>query len=186
MILATEFDLHGEVALAIMAYFTWAAFHGGATPLLDGTVDRWLTVQRPDDPGISRALVKLRSMLARYVGNAKGDSRENGSTYRVWSFQRLRARSAAAWRSSACSLASSRSSQSRWVGLLLKQDHGFVDLRSMVPTQFRAWAAIELEPARLQHGEPERPTGHPLDVGRYHFPTRSMAVAELWDLVART
>ena len=66
---AAEADLRGEVALAIMACLTWAEFHGGATPLLDGTVDRWLTVGKPDDPGIGRALAKLRSMLARYVGS---------------------------------------------------------------------------------------------------------------------
>jgi hypothetical protein len=64
---AAESDLRGEVALAIMAYLTWAEFHGGATPLLDGTVDRWLCAGKPDDPGIGRALVKLRSQLARYV-----------------------------------------------------------------------------------------------------------------------
>jgi hypothetical protein len=64
---AAESDLRGEVALAIMAYLTWAQFHGGATPLLDGTVDRWLCAGKPDDPGIGRALVKLRSQLARYV-----------------------------------------------------------------------------------------------------------------------
>ncbi len=64
---ATESDLRGEVALAIMALLTWAAFHGGATSLLDGTVDRWLCAGRPDDPGIGRALVKLRSQLALYL-----------------------------------------------------------------------------------------------------------------------
>jgi len=64
---AAEQDLCGEVALAVMAYLTWAQFHGGATRLLDGTVDRWLTSGKPDDPQISRSLVKLRSMLARYV-----------------------------------------------------------------------------------------------------------------------
>jgi hypothetical protein len=64
-----EQDLHGEVALAIMAYLTWAQFHGGATALLGGTVDRWLCAGRPVDPQISRSLVKLRSMLARFIGN---------------------------------------------------------------------------------------------------------------------
>jgi hypothetical protein len=64
-----ESDLRGEVALAIMAYLTWAQFHGGATALLDGTVDRWLTTGKPADPQISRSLVKLRSMLARFIGN---------------------------------------------------------------------------------------------------------------------
>jgi hypothetical protein len=64
---AAESDLRDEVALAILAYLTWAEFHGGATPLLDGTVDRWLTSGKPDDSQISRSLVKLRSQLARYV-----------------------------------------------------------------------------------------------------------------------
>jgi hypothetical protein len=63
----SDSDLRGEVALAIMAFLTFAEFHGGAAPLLDGTIDRWLTAGRPDDPGISRALVKLRSMLARHI-----------------------------------------------------------------------------------------------------------------------
>lgn len=62
-----ESDLRGEVALAIMAYLTWAQFHGGETVLLDGTVDRWLCAGKPDDPQISKSLVKLRLMLARYV-----------------------------------------------------------------------------------------------------------------------
>ena len=66
---AAESDLRGEVALAIMALLTWAQFHGGATPLLDGTVDRWLCAGRPYDSQISRSLVKLRSQLARYVGH---------------------------------------------------------------------------------------------------------------------
>ena len=64
---ALEQDLRGEVALAILAYLSWSEFHGGAGSLLDGSVDRWLTSGRPDDPGIARALVKLRSMLARYI-----------------------------------------------------------------------------------------------------------------------
>lgn len=58
--------LGGEVALAIMAYLTWAEFHGGATPLLDGTVDRWLCAGRPYDPQIARALTNTRNALGRY------------------------------------------------------------------------------------------------------------------------
>jgi hypothetical protein len=62
-----ESDLRGETALAIMAYLTWSQFHGGATPLLDGTVDRWICAGRPADPQIARSLVKLRSMLAYFI-----------------------------------------------------------------------------------------------------------------------
>jgi len=64
---AAEQDLRGEVALAIMAFLTFAEFHGGAAPLLDGTVSRWLTAGKPDDPQIAHALVKLRRQLARYA-----------------------------------------------------------------------------------------------------------------------
>lgn len=63
-----ESDLHGEVALAIMVFLTFAEFHGGAAPLLDGTVDRWLCAGKPDDPQIARCLLKLRCQLARYLG----------------------------------------------------------------------------------------------------------------------
>ena len=66
---AAESDLRGEVALAIMAYLTWAEFHGGASPLLDGTVDRWLCAGRPYDPQIARALTNTQRALARYVGH---------------------------------------------------------------------------------------------------------------------
>ena len=62
-----ETDLHGEIALAIMAFLTWAQFHGGATRLLDGTVDRWLCAGRPYDPQIARALTNTRAALARYL-----------------------------------------------------------------------------------------------------------------------
>ena len=64
---AAESDLRGEVALAIMAFLTWAEFHGGAGTLLDGSVSRWLTVCRPADPGIARALTNTRRALARYI-----------------------------------------------------------------------------------------------------------------------
>jgi hypothetical protein len=64
---ATEQDLRGEVALAVMAYLTWAQFHGGATPLLDGTVDRWLCAGRPYDSQIARALTNTRTALNRYL-----------------------------------------------------------------------------------------------------------------------
>jgi hypothetical protein len=67
---AAEEDLRGETALAVMAYLTWAQFHGGAAPLLDGTVDRWLCVGRPYDPQIARALTNTRRALARYLERA--------------------------------------------------------------------------------------------------------------------
>ena len=66
---AVESDLRGEVALAIMAYLTWAQFHGGAAPLLDGTVGRWLCAGRPYDPQIARALTNTQRALARYMGH---------------------------------------------------------------------------------------------------------------------
>lgn len=64
---AAEADLRGEVALVVMALLTWAQFHGGATSLLDGTVDRWLCAGRPCDPQIARALTNTRTALARYL-----------------------------------------------------------------------------------------------------------------------
>jgi len=64
---AAEQDPRGKVALEIPAYLASAEFHGGATPLLDGAVDRWLTSGKPDVPQISGSLVRLRSQLARYV-----------------------------------------------------------------------------------------------------------------------
>lgn len=66
---AAEYDLRGEVALTIMALLTWAQFHGGATSLLDGTVDRWLCAGRPHDPQIARALTNTRAALARFVAH---------------------------------------------------------------------------------------------------------------------
>ena len=66
---AAESDLRGEVALAIMAFLTWAEFHGGAGTLLDGSVSRWLTVCRPADPGIARALANTRRALGRYIAH---------------------------------------------------------------------------------------------------------------------
>jgi len=66
---ALEQDLRGEVALAIMAMLAWSEAHGGTQMLLDGSVSKWLTSGKPDDPGIGRALVKLRSQLGRFVGS---------------------------------------------------------------------------------------------------------------------
>ena len=66
---AAEHDLRGEVALAIMALLTWAEFHGGITPIIDGTVERFITTGRPADPGITRAIDHTRKALARYLGN---------------------------------------------------------------------------------------------------------------------
>jgi hypothetical protein len=62
-----ECDLRGDTALAIMAMLSWSEAHGGTKMLLDGSVSKWLTSGKPDDPGIARALVKLRCQLARYV-----------------------------------------------------------------------------------------------------------------------
>jgi hypothetical protein len=67
---ALESDLRGETCLAVLAFLTWAQFHGGATPLLDGTVDRWLCAGRPYDPQIARALTNTRRALARYLEHA--------------------------------------------------------------------------------------------------------------------
>jgi hypothetical protein len=64
---AAESDLRGEVALAILAYLAWSDAHSDASKMLDGSIAAWLTAGKPDDPGIARALLKLRSMLARYV-----------------------------------------------------------------------------------------------------------------------
>ena len=66
---AADADLRGEVALAIMAFLTWATFHGDAGALLDGSVDRWLTAGQPADPGIARALTNTRRALSRYIGD---------------------------------------------------------------------------------------------------------------------
>ena len=64
---ALESDLHGDTTLAILAYLAWSDAHCDARKMLDGSIAAWLTAGKPDDPGISRALVKLRSQLARYV-----------------------------------------------------------------------------------------------------------------------
>jgi hypothetical protein len=65
---AAESDLRGEVALAILAYLSWAEYHGGAKSLLDGSVAARLTAGRLDDSGISRALVKLMRQRRGPVG----------------------------------------------------------------------------------------------------------------------
>jgi hypothetical protein len=64
---AAESDLRGEVALAILAWLAWSDSHCDASKMLDGSIASWLTAGKPADPGISRALVKLRSHIARYV-----------------------------------------------------------------------------------------------------------------------
>jgi hypothetical protein len=66
---AAESDLRGETALAIMALLTWAEFHGGITPIIDGTVERFITAGKPHDAGINRAIANTRSALARYIAN---------------------------------------------------------------------------------------------------------------------
>jgi hypothetical protein len=63
---AAESDLRGEVALAIMALMTWAEFHGGLSPLIDGTVERFINAGKPD-AGISRAITNTRRAIARYL-----------------------------------------------------------------------------------------------------------------------
>jgi hypothetical protein len=63
-----ESDLRGDVAIAIMAFLSFAEmYRGGARVVLDGAIADWITIGKPADPQISRALLKLRSMLARYV-----------------------------------------------------------------------------------------------------------------------
>jgi hypothetical protein len=64
---AAEQDLRGDTTLAILAYLAWSDAHSDARKMLDGSIAAWLTAGKPDDPGIGRALVKLRSQLARYV-----------------------------------------------------------------------------------------------------------------------
>jgi hypothetical protein len=64
---ALEQDLRGDTALAILAYLAWADSHCDARKMLDGSISAWLTAGKPDDPQISRSLVKLRSQLACYV-----------------------------------------------------------------------------------------------------------------------
>jgi len=62
-----ENDLRGEVALAILAWLAWSDSHCDARRMLDGSIAAWLTAGKPDDSQISRSLVKLRSMLARFI-----------------------------------------------------------------------------------------------------------------------
>ena len=62
-----ESDLRGDTTLAILAYLAWSDAHCDARKMLDGSIAAWLTSGRPDDPQISRSLVKLRSQLARHV-----------------------------------------------------------------------------------------------------------------------
>jgi hypothetical protein len=64
---AAESDLRSEIALAILAYLAWADGHCDARKMLDGSIAAWLTAGKPDDSGIVRSLLKLRSQLARYV-----------------------------------------------------------------------------------------------------------------------
>jgi hypothetical protein len=64
---AAEEDLRGEVALCLMALLTWAEFHGGLTPLIDGTVERFITAGKPADPSITRAVANTRKALGNYL-----------------------------------------------------------------------------------------------------------------------
>ena len=64
---ALESDLHGQVAICLMALLSWAEFHGGRTALIDGTVERFVTAGKPADPQISRAIEHTSRALARYL-----------------------------------------------------------------------------------------------------------------------
>ena len=64
---AADADLRGEVALCLMALLTWGESHGGLTPLIDGTVARFIAAPGPADPAITRAIDHTRAALARYV-----------------------------------------------------------------------------------------------------------------------
>jgi hypothetical protein len=64
---AAEQDLRGEICLSILAFLTFAEFHGGSAPLIDGTIDKWLCAGRPHDPQIARALTNTRRALAHYL-----------------------------------------------------------------------------------------------------------------------
>jgi len=66
---ALEQDLRGETCIAILAYLAWAEAHTDASKMLDGSIAAWLMAGKPDDPGIGRALVKLRSQLAHYIAH---------------------------------------------------------------------------------------------------------------------
>jgi hypothetical protein len=66
---AAEQDLRGEICLAILAFLAFAEFHGGAAPLLDGTIDRWLCAGKPADPQIARALRNTRRVLNHYIAS---------------------------------------------------------------------------------------------------------------------
>ena len=64
---AAESDLRSDTCIAVMALMTWAEFHGGRDALIGNTIERFVAAGGPDDPGITRALVKVRSHIARYI-----------------------------------------------------------------------------------------------------------------------
>ena len=64
---AAEQDLHGQVAICLMALLSWAEFHGGRTALIDDTISRFVCAGRPHDAGIDRAFSHTRIALARYL-----------------------------------------------------------------------------------------------------------------------
>lgn len=66
---AAEQDLHGQVAICLMALFCWIEHHGGRTVLIDGTVERFIAAGGTSDPQISRAISNTRAVLARYVAS---------------------------------------------------------------------------------------------------------------------
>jgi hypothetical protein len=67
---AAEEILRGETALAIMAFLSWAEmYRGGARVVLDGAISSWVTVGRPADLQIARALDHTRAALGRYLAS---------------------------------------------------------------------------------------------------------------------
>jgi hypothetical protein len=66
-----EQDLRSDVAVCLMALFSWVEFHGGRTVLIDDTIARFICAGRPADTGITRAFGNARSSLARYLQHQK-------------------------------------------------------------------------------------------------------------------
>ena len=64
---AAEQDLRGDVAICLMALFSWVEFHGGRTVLIDDTIERFITAGGSADLSITRAIGTARSSLARYL-----------------------------------------------------------------------------------------------------------------------
>jgi hypothetical protein len=64
---ALESDLRGDVAVCLMSLFSWVDFHGGRTALISDTIERFITVGRPADRSITRAIGNARASLCRYL-----------------------------------------------------------------------------------------------------------------------